>query len=64
MIICINYRDDGKRYIARIEYVLGLQAMLTITARMYTESYDEVYILPFEPTQELIDAIVLEGCRI
>lgn len=65
MIICMNYTDDGTRYIARIEYVSSRydQDDLAI-AQQYTERYDEVYIIPFVPSQELINEVVLNGCRI
>lgn len=65
MIICMNYTDDGERFLARIEYVSSRydQDDLAI-ATAYTEQYDEVYIIPFIPSKELINTVVLEGCRI
>ena len=64
MIICMNYSDDGERYIARIEYVLSRHSKDDLAlAQQYKEIYDEVYMIPFLPTKELINEVVIKGCR-
>lgn len=65
MIICINYTDSGERIIVRIDYVSSRPTEDDeVIATEYTEKYDEVYILPFVPTKELINEVVLRGCRL
>ena len=65
MIICMNYTDWGKRVIAKIDYIASRHEQDDIAmATAYTEQYDEVYIMPLIPTEELINEIVLKGCRI
>ena len=66
MIICMNYSDDGiSRYIARIEEDHGRWDDYEVAlANAYKVPYDEVYIIPFEATKDLISEVVLKGCRI
>ena len=60
----MNYSDDGERYIARIEYVLSRPSKDDLAlVQQYKEIYDEVYMIPFLPTKELINEVVIKGCR-
>jgi hypothetical protein len=65
MIICINYNDSGDRYIAYLQYAYswGSERIMDM-ANHLSEQYDEVYVIPFVPPQELINEVVLNGCRI
>lgn len=65
MIVCMNYNDSGDRYIAYLQYVgtWGSERIMDMANHM-SDQYDEVYVMPFVPTKELIDEIVLKGCRI
>ena len=64
MIICINYRTNGDRYIALVDYNSARYDKYDLAlAKAYTEQYDEVYVIPFIPTKELINEVVLNGCR-
>ena len=65
MIICMNYRDNGERYIVKVDYSSARYDKYDLVlAKAYAEQYDEVYIIPFVPTKELINEVVLNGCRI
>ncbi len=65
MIICINYGTNGDRYIAVIDFNSTRYDKYDLAlANAYTAQYDEVYIIPFVPTKELINEVVLNGCRI
>ena len=66
MIICINYSDDGSRYIAHIEYNYN-EFDLASRAQILVDGYpyDEVYVMGFNSNcKELIEEVVLKGCRI
>ena len=65
MIICINYSDDGERFIAYIEYGYrwGRERTIELASYLSTE-YDEVYIIDFKDNKEFIDEVVLRGCRV
>ena len=68
MIICINYGTDGERYIAHIEYNVGvLREVLVEQAKTLSlfGMYEEVYVMEFNcNSAELIKEIVLRGCRV
>ena len=65
MIICMNIRTDGERYVAHIEYNTGLtNGQLVTRAQALTELYDEVYIIDFKENEAFIDEVVLRGCRV
>ena len=65
MIICINYNTDGTRYIAKLDFLSTRNALqIRQITNNLNSVYDEVYVLPFKSDDmELINAIVLEGCR-
>lgn len=64
MIICMNYNTDGERYIAKISFIYGRSNDVTaLIANQLIHEFDEVYIIPFLPTKELINEVVLNGCR-
>ena len=65
MIICINYNTDGSRYIAKIDYLSTRNALqIRHIINNLINVYDEVYALGFNGhDEELVNAIVLEGCR-
>lgn len=66
MIICINYSDNGERYIAHMEYSYSWSnETATAVASYLSSSYDEVYVMGFNCNcKELIDEVVLRGCRV
>jgi len=65
MIICINYSDDGERYIADIRYAHDWSKLRTIdVANHLALHYDEVYVIDFKENKEFVDEVVLRGCRI
>lgn len=65
MIICINYTDDGNRYVAKIDYILSRYIRDTQSiAQQYSKQYDEVYVMQFKENEAFIDEVVLRGCRV
>ena len=65
MIIGINYAQDGSRVIARIDHDTAINPIVEMNnAHWLKNRYDEVYIIPFIPTNELIDEVALKGCRL
>lgn len=65
MIICFNYSQDGNRYIANMEWNIGRdEKSVSNRAQLLKELYDEVYIIAFTPNQELMNEVLLKGCRI
>lgn len=66
MIICINYSDNGERYIAYMQYAYDWNNQKVMDVAKYLSSdYDEVYVMGFNCNyKELIEDVVLRGCRI
>lgn len=65
MIICMNYGTDGKRYIAYVEYHYQRSEVVTEEiADEYKKYYDEVYVIDLEISDDLINEVVLKGCRL
>lgn len=65
MIICINYSDDGERYIADMRYAYDWSKLRVIEVASYLVShFDEVYVIDFKENKEFIDEVVLRGCRV
>ena len=65
MIICINYSDDGDRYIAYMQYAYNWSNERVIDlANHLSSQYEEVYVTDFKESKEFIDEVVLRGCRI
>lgn len=61
----MNYADDGERVVVKVEFLLERSTICDMqTAEAYKNKYDEVYVIDFIPTQELINEVVLNGCRI
>ena len=66
MIVGMNYTQDGNRTIALINYYYECSIeYLNHLLEDYVESYDEVYIVSFDPNcVDFINEIVLKGCRV
>lgn len=65
MIICVNYSDDGERYIAYMQYAYSWSRKRTTELAVYlTDQYDEVYVIDFKENEAFIDEVVLRGCRV
>lgn len=65
MIICMNYSYDGTRYIAYIQYSYDWgEEKISSYADFLSDQYEEVYVIPFIPNEDLINEVVLKGCRI
>lgn len=65
MVVGINYKDDGSRIIALLEYSpKHVKDKEILDAYKY--SYDEVYVVDsFNPNdQSFIDIVVTQGCRL
>lgn len=65
MIFCINYSDDGERYIAYMQYAYSWskERVIDLASHCSTQ-YDEVYVIDFKESKEFIDEVVLRGCRV
>ena len=66
MIICMDYSNDGERYIAFIQYTSdwGNETVKAVAEHLSLQ-YDEVYVMGFNCNcKELIEEVVLKGCRI
>lgn len=66
MIVGINYTQDGSRTIDKLTFNAELsETALSNYAKVVSESCDETYIVYFDPnSQDFINAIVTNGCRI
>lgn len=66
MIVGINYKSDGRRYISTIIYCSKWSALRTErVAQALLDDCDEVYVIALDGNcEDFINEVVLKGCRI